>query len=63
MSAYPVTLTHPETGATYVASTRLELMEALGNGWTLSADERKAVVAKTSGKKKASSEQAPEESA
>lgn len=63
MSAYPVTLTHPESGATYVASSRLELMEALGNGWTLSADERKAVVAKTSGKKKASSEQAPEESA
>lgn len=60
MSAYPVTLTHPENGATYVASTRLELMDALRNGWTLSADERKAVVAKTSGKKKASSEQAAE---
>lgn len=63
MSAYPVTLTHPETGATYVASTRLEMMEALNNGWTMSAEERKAAVAKTSGKKKASSEQAPEESA
>lgn len=63
MSAYPVTLTHPESGTTYVASSRLELMEALGNGWTLSAEERKAVVAKTSGKKKASSDQAPEESA
>lgn len=61
MSAYPVTLTHPETGATYVASTRLEMMDALRNGWTLSAEERKAVVAKTSGKKKASSEQAPED--
>lgn len=60
MSAYPVTLTHPESGATYVASTRLEMMDALRNGWTLSADERKAVVAKTSGKKKASSEQAAE---
>ena len=58
MSAYPVTLTHPDTGATYVASTRLEMMDALRNGWTLSADERKAVVAKTSGKKKANSEQA-----
>jgi hypothetical protein len=58
MSAYPVTLTHPDTGATYVASTRLEMMDALRNGWTLSADERKAVVAKTSGKKKASFEQA-----
>lgn len=41
-----------------MASTRLEMMDALRNGWTLSADERKAVVAKTSGKKKASSEQA-----
>jgi hypothetical protein len=60
MTAYPVTLTHPESGATYVASTRLELMDALRNGWTLSADERKAVVAKTSGRKKASSEQAAE---
>ena len=60
MSAYPVTLTHPESGATYVASTRLEMMDALRNGWTLSAEERKAVVAKTRGKKKASSDQAPE---
>lgn len=60
MSAYPVTLTHPESGATYVASTRLEMMEALNNGWTLSVEERKVVVAKTSGKKKASSDQAAE---
>lgn len=58
MSAYPLTLTHPETGATYVASTRLEMLDALRNGWTLSAEERQAAVAKTSGRKKASSQQA-----
>lgn len=33
MATYPVTLTHPESGATYVASTRLELVDALANGW------------------------------
>lgn len=59
MSAYPVTLTHPETGATYVAPSRLELMDALRNGWILPADERQEMVAKTTGKKKASSIQAP----
>jgi len=58
MSAYPLTLTHPETGATYVASTRLEMLDALRNGWTLSAEERQAAVAKTSGRKKTSSQQA-----
>ena len=63
MTAYPVTLTHPETGATYLASTRLELRDALANGWILSAAEREAIVAKTSGKRKtsATSEQAPQE--
>jgi hypothetical protein len=63
MSAYPITLTHPDTGATYVASTRLEMMEALGNGWTLSVEERKAAVAKTSGRRKASSTESPQETA
>jgi hypothetical protein len=60
MSAFPVTLTHPDTGATYMASTRLELMEALGNGWTLTAQEREAMVAKTSGKRKAKMASSPE---
>lgn len=58
MSAYPVTLQHPDSGASYLASTRLELMEALANGWILTADERAEMVAKTSGKTKASSKQA-----
>jgi hypothetical protein len=63
MSAYPITLTHPETGATYLAPSRLEMMEALSNGWTLSAEERKEVVAKTSGRRKASSTEDPKETA
>ena len=64
MVAYPVTLTHPESGATYVASTRLELMDAVANGWLEEqAQEACPMPSKSSGKKKASSEQAPEESA
>lgn len=62
MSAYPVTLTHPDTGATYVASTRLELMDALANGWVeVQAQEACPMPTKTSGKKKASSVQATED--
>jgi hypothetical protein len=63
MSAYPITLTHPETGDTYVAPTRLEMMEALSNGWTLSAEERKEAVAKTSGRRKATSVEEPKDNA
>lgn len=59
MTAYPVTLTHPDSEATYVASTRLEMLDALRNGWLLSQEERKAMVAKTSGKRKATPQQAP----
>lgn len=58
MSAYPITLTHPDSEATYLASTRLELMDALRNGWILSAEERQQMVAKTSGRKKATPRQA-----
>jgi len=64
MATAPVTLTHPDTGATYVASTRLELMDALANGWVeVQAQEACPMPTKTSGKKKAISDQAPEESA
>lgn len=52
MSAYPITLTHPETGATYLAATRLEMMDALRNGWILTAQERSEMVAKTTGRKR-----------
>ena len=62
MSAYPVTFTHPETGATYVASNRLELLDAMRNGWVLSAEAKQELVAKTTAKRKAAtSKQAPEE--
>lgn len=63
MTAYPITLTHPDSGDTYVATNRLDLLDALRNGWTLSAEEREAVVAKTSGRKKATSKQAPADEA
>jgi len=53
MSAYPVTMTHPETEATYVAETRLEMLDALRNGWILTAQERAEMVAKTTGRKRA----------
>lgn len=63
MAAYPVTLTHPESGATYVASTRLELVDALANGWQEQSaepvSEQCPMPSKTS-KKKASSPQAAE---
>lgn len=62
MSAYPVTFTHPETGATYVASNRLELLDAMRNGWRLTAEEKQQLVEKTASKRKAATpKQAPQE--
>jgi hypothetical protein len=63
MAAYPVTLTHPESGATYVASTRLELVDALANGWQEQSAEPVSDLCpmpSKASKKKASSPQAAE---
>lgn len=67
MTIYPVKLTHRDTGAFYEAPTRLELQDALRNGWVLAEEVKMQLVAKQALRKKASSQQVttsdPEEGA
>ena len=59
MTAYPITLHHPVTGLTYVAVGRLEMMEAIQNGWLLRPDAPPEVPPKTSKRVKAVSNGSP----